>query len=860
MIRIILSCLLFFMSVSAYAQDGGEGVGGGTGVSGQRLPKGCPLGIATDARGVASCVVTPATATPAEIINITDYGAVCDGVTDDTVAINLAFAAARSSPMYTGGGGVVNVVGVADATHTACAVHSVNASGFIQGQPRQEVLVTNLSLICSGAGNICLDMTGSLYMQLRNVEILGDTSDPPEIGIQNGGIIAGIGACCIGSMINVQAAGSFTLAAYYSDAAETMATYSSRFSNTGTTTAPIRYVGTITPGSGYLDGFYNRVPLTGGNGNGAVAKVWVQGGIVTLVDVGDQTASDCPGCYQGKDYQVGDVLSADDADLGGGGGSGFSVPVDSVAPYGAILDGLNHWRHQSIYQDTSVIPVDTYFSFTYVTFFGGAFAVGGNGTTIKGAPLWVGGPRAFILDNVYLQNYQNVGSWCVEIYDGAVNIEQTYRSGCEVGSTLHSYFRITGPNSGPELVNFTMTTAGNSTGMPYIFSTAPNIIGVIMRNANINIGLANPAVVFESPQLFTVSGIANINRAELWNAPLSFSGTLCTGAPPTPVPFGTGTIFLFDQTKGTCAIPNGNMANLAPLDIQNSAVAAWSCARRLIATYRGALCELERASDSATAAIYANGVGDLDQSAAAVFCATTTCTVRTMYDQSGNANDAIQTVLANQPTFVLSDTRINNHADVLFGELATTGLVVASSATIDNIWAEGGYVNIFYSRVGGPLLDRLLYKASAVFPATGTGWEFSNDRSFHGGLSLVQLADTTDGQWEIGGQSFNPQLYELQYNSSSLANVPTMSSNGVEKPLVTTVQPTGTIGSDAGTNLIIGNNALLNRGADGAMAEILIYKNSTAVALSYITIPNAARREAIRRNQAIYYGKGNVID
>ncbi len=860
MIRIILSCLLFFMSVSAYAQDGGEGVGGGTGVSGQRLPKGCPLGIATDARGVATCVVTPSTATPAGVINIADYGAVCDGVTDDTVAINLAFSAARSSPSYTNGG-VVNVVGVADATHEACAVHSINATGFTQRFNTNQLVISDLTLACSGAGNICLDMTATVYMHLRNVQVLGSTTDPPEIGIQIGGILAGLTACCIGSMTQVQTSGSFTLAGLYSDAAETMAFYSSRFSNTGTTTSPIRYVGTITPGSGYLDGFYNRVPLTGGNGTGAVAKVWVQGGIVTLVDVGDQTASDCPGCYQGKDYQVGDVLSADDADLGGNGGSGFSVPVASVAPYAAILDGVNHWRQQSQYQDTSSIAVDTYYSFTYVSFFGGAFAVGGNGTTIKGAPIWVGGPRALLLDNVYLQNYQNIDMWCVELWDGAVNIEQTYRSGCEVGNTLHSYFHITGPNSGPEMVNFSMTTAGNSVGVPYVFSTAPNIVSVIMRDANINIGLASGALFFEDPQLFTVSGIANINRAEIWNAPRSFSGTLCTGAPPTPVPFGASTIFIFDQTTGLCAVPNGAMPNLGPLDIQNNPVAAWSCARRLLSTYRGALCELQRASDNATAAIYPNGVGDLDQSAAAVFCAATTCTVRTMYDQSGNANDAIQTTGANQPTFVLNDTRINNRSDVLFGELATTGLVVASSATIDDIWSLGGYVNIFYSRVGGPLLDRLLYKASAVFPATGTGWEFSNDRSFHGGLSLVQLAGTTDGQWEIGGQSFEPQIYELQYDSSDLANVPTFSSNGVDKPLVTTVQPTGTIGSDAGTNLIIGNNALLNRGADGAMAEILIYKSQpTALPTTYKTIPNSLRREAIRRNQAIYYGKGSVID
>ncbi len=55
LIKWFLSSLLLLMSVSAYAQDGGEGIGGGTGVSGQRLPKGCTNAIVTDARGVASC-------------------------------------------------------------------------------------------------------------------------------------------------------------------------------------------------------------------------------------------------------------------------------------------------------------------------------------------------------------------------------------------------------------------------------------------------------------------------------------------------------------------------------------------------------------------------------------------------------------------------------------------------------------------------------------------------------------------------------------------------------------------------------------------------------------------------------------
>jgi hypothetical protein len=86
------------------------------------------------------------------------------------------------------------------------------------------------------------------------------------------------------------------------------------------TSSNIKTLGTIVPGSGYTNGVYNNVPLTGGNGANAEATVAVVGNVVATVTI---TA-------RGAGYEVGDSLSADDADLGGGGGSGFSVPVTAI--------------------------------------------------------------------------------------------------------------------------------------------------------------------------------------------------------------------------------------------------------------------------------------------------------------------------------------------------------------------------------------------------------------------------------------------------------------------------------------------------------------------------------------------------
>lgn len=81
----------------------------------------------------------------------------------------------------------------------------------------------------------------------------------------------------------------------------------------------IKGLDTITGGSLYGDGTYTDVPLTGGLGAGATADITVSGGAVTDVLIVDPGAA----------YQVGDVLSASNTNLGGT-GSGFSVPVDDL--------------------------------------------------------------------------------------------------------------------------------------------------------------------------------------------------------------------------------------------------------------------------------------------------------------------------------------------------------------------------------------------------------------------------------------------------------------------------------------------------------------------------------------------------
>lgn len=78
--------------------------------------------------------------------------------------------------------------------------------------------------------------------------------------------------------------------------------------------------GSITGGSGYPNGIYPNVTLTGGTGTGARATITVSGGIVIAVTL----------TYAGVGYTAADSLTTANTNLGGS-GAGFGVAVATVA-------------------------------------------------------------------------------------------------------------------------------------------------------------------------------------------------------------------------------------------------------------------------------------------------------------------------------------------------------------------------------------------------------------------------------------------------------------------------------------------------------------------------------------------------
>ncbi len=96
------------------------------------------------------------------------------------------------------------------------------------------------------------------------------------------------------------------------------------------------------------------------------------------------------------------------------------------------------------------------------------------------------------------------------------------------------------------------------------------------------------------------------------------------------------------------------------LDLYPNAAAAYSV-RKLRTAYTGNAIRVRRSSDNAESDIGFSGA-NLDESALTSFCSGTNGFVTTWYDQSGNANNAINTTAANQPQIVSSGSVITQNS------------------------------------------------------------------------------------------------------------------------------------------------------------------------------------------------------
>jgi hypothetical protein len=745
-----------------------------------------------------------------DVFNIADYGAKCDGTTNDNTAVNAAVAAAASSLGYLADTGVT-ITGPSGSLNKGCIINSINATLFQRANgsnlgPR--VTFRDMTFICQGAGNVCFDGLGSKMLKLENISIKGAFStSAPEICVQLG-IIGGASAAWH-ALEHVNCDGNYTFTALYNSGAEATTYIDSMFSNGGTLKGPLGTLGTITPGSSYTDGTYSLVPLTGGTGSGALATITVSGGAVTGVSV----------AYEGRDYAPSDTLSAAAANVGGT-GSGFSIPVSSIKPYSVVLDGQNHWRAASAFQTVSV-PVDTSNSLTLNAFYNANIRNIGTGGAV-----WLTGTSGLRMVNSYIVNSN--GPSCVNIYNNGVSVGiPSSNNGLDLnfnceGNSLSSVFQMTGSYATPSLMNFKwrgyhLLTSGTT------FGADSNITSVTLNNSTIDVIYeAFPGVpMFSNADMWKMSGTASVPSVTHWNAPKTMQGSLIAGSIATPPGIG-------------------------PIDALASAAFAGSCARQVVNSYAGPLCQFQRTSDNATQNMYANSMGILDRAAFQNFCSNTVCSVRTLYDQSGNGNDMTNTTQANQPTVTFST---NGRASMTFGDAGGAALSAAAASSINNLFSATASYGAVVAKLASSSTqtDRLLFKSDSGV----TGFEV---RIPSGGTSLafIRNASTTGGTWTtasgLGTSSF--LVLDLQYNGSSLSNVPTIGSQGSTVAQGSVTQPVGSFATDASLPLILGNSALTGgtRGFPGEIQEVILWK----------TTPSALQLETVRRNQAAFYNISGV--
>ena len=184
-----------------------------------------------------------------------------------------------------------------------------------------------------------------------------------------------------------------------------------------------------------------------------------------------------------------------------------------------------------------------------------------------------------------------------------------------------------------------------------------------------------------------------------------------------------------------------------PLDTFATPAAAYSM-RRLKSTYSGPAIRLRRASDNAEADINFLGFtgftgAPIDTAAAAAHCAATTCSVRTVYDQSGNARHVTQTTAGNQPVLVFN----------CLGALPCMRSQAAGAAlTAPEVFPLNGIASFSaVSRVDGAPSTCAHIQAGAMQLASNAGFA-GQWLLFNGG---VVTAPATETNWHAAAGVFN---------------------------------------------------------------------------------------------------------
>lgn len=268
----------------------------------------------------------------------------------------LVHFAAGSSGTVTVNSGTVgggNQVGNLFGTAIGAVGAVTPGSGYTNGTYTNVALTGGTGTGSRGTVTVAGGVVSSVYLTNTGTKyVVGDvlSAAAANIGGTGSGFSVPVTANSMGPMNTLNYTGGYMAGAftYPSNSFPNRLTWEGQSLGSFMQPGSINTFGAITAGSGYTNGTYNNVALTGGSGSSARANIVVSGGAVSSVAVNCPAPTlTVPTCSNsGTVYTVGDVLSATASTIGNG--TGFSVPIASLIGFSSTVLSGRSWSRYPI--------------------------------------------------------------------------------------------------------------------------------------------------------------------------------------------------------------------------------------------------------------------------------------------------------------------------------------------------------------------------------------------------------------------------------------------------------------------------------------------------------------------------------
>ncbi len=183
-------------------------------------------------------------------------------------------------------------------------------------------------------------------------------------------------------------------------------------------------------------------------------------------------------------------------------------------------------------------------------------------------------------------------------------------------------------------------------------------------------------------------------------------------------------------------------------------------------------------------------------------------------------------------------TRLPGGLWVLNFNGTTSIITVTDGANVRNVFAAGGTLLSWVNPASDGEGDAGVIFRKTDLATKGYNFIVGGEAAGFVKLYFAILFDGGWGSWETTNAVLPIGKYSLvavTYNSSSIANDPVITVNGAAQAITEGITPIGVVVSDAGQNLIIGNNAAASATFDGKIWRPRVSRYAVTTAQIYST-------------------------